>query len=851
MEEFKFGAFGIATTPPNSTDTQVALETDHGLRFPTTFPFYPIMWAYSDSVNAAMALHNGKAEIVKVTGISGDTLTIERGQKGTAPVDFSGETVFIGQDWLPHNIDELVNMAGSGGMTEAERATMNDILIDTAENSYHNNLTAINYDGGMYDIFADESKISSKNNIAVNTLDGGDNIGKIALHQATITPDNSQDLSGIQDYKPGGMFFKPDGTIMYIADPDPSYNDIKVFYLSTAWDITTATYDYNSGLGATPYGIWLSSDGFKAYTVDLDNRNLIGCDLSTAWNIGSADTGGATTIDVSPYDPSGIFMDSTGEALYFLSKWDRLVVKYNLSTPWNLSTATEHSTYDFSNDTSAYCEGVEFSSDGVFMYTYVPSDGNIFRFKLSTAWDITTATYQGMYDIFNYDLCGLSFKSDGNEFYALYTNASVHSYNLGTPYFISDSGEYKNSGNIVSVSKDFADDDFTNPPSKVVVSNEVANLQELSIIEDFSDISDWTGDTGVFTIDNGEGKLASSNADNTVSLDFADFDDIIEFVINSNLDTGNNSDGFSITLYYPSGNPIGNLTFEDSSKDIFWSQTESKLNYHEVVEYPSTIYNTSKTDKRGLKIECNEDFSGIIVEEASMSSGITRLYVTDTSGTILHSTSREGTFTRINYNFQAGTSYYILSDAEGGSYTMGYGDASYPYTSAKFDTTTGIHTGSTETDSYIYNIASLQAISKLPISSWDINKYYKFTLIPDFSTSKIKIVIDDITIGDFSIGDPSTETNLISSISLNNTTINSGSSRDILIDDITKGENIIVEYELTDGDNNIIPLTQNDIDKEITVDSFTSTIINLKSKLATNNKSKSPILKDYSLYFKE
>src|SRR5580765_8226866 len=72
-------AYGLVTTPPSpaASGTTLTLAAGHGARFPTTFPFPATIWpptAMPDPANA---------EIVSVTAIAGNVLTIVRAQEST------------------------------------------------------------------------------------------------------------------------------------------------------------------------------------------------------------------------------------------------------------------------------------------------------------------------------------------------------------------------------------------------------------------------------------------------------------------------------------------------------------------------------------------------------------------------------------------------------------------------------------------------------------------------------------------------------------------------------------------------------------------------------------------------
>lgn len=73
----------------------------------------------------------------------------------------------------------------SGGMTNSERQAFNDVVAAVTRNQFEHNLTELAYDGGIFDIFRDESKIASTTNLTVNTLDSGDSNGIIKLDEGS------------------------------------------------------------------------------------------------------------------------------------------------------------------------------------------------------------------------------------------------------------------------------------------------------------------------------------------------------------------------------------------------------------------------------------------------------------------------------------------------------------------------------------------------------------------------------------------------------------------------------------------------------------------------------------------
>lgn len=73
-------AYSTVLTPPSpaTSGTSLVLQSGDGAKFPTVFPFNVVVW-----ITGANPL-SSNAEIVQVTAISGDTMTIVRTQEGTS-----------------------------------------------------------------------------------------------------------------------------------------------------------------------------------------------------------------------------------------------------------------------------------------------------------------------------------------------------------------------------------------------------------------------------------------------------------------------------------------------------------------------------------------------------------------------------------------------------------------------------------------------------------------------------------------------------------------------------------------------------------------------------------------------
>jgi len=167
----------------------------------------------------------------------------------------------------------------------------------------------------------------------------------------------------------GGVFFKTDGSKMYVADN--VFEDIYQYSLSTAWDVTTASYDSKSfsptesNVGT---GIFISTDGANFYYENYSTETTYQYSLSTAWDISTASYDSKSFTSTEAADTYGIFFNPDGDKLYKISITADAVYQYSLSTAWDVSTAS-YDSISFSVASQAslpadFC----FGSDGSKMF---------------------------------------------------------------------------------------------------------------------------------------------------------------------------------------------------------------------------------------------------------------------------------------------------------------------------------------------------------------------------------------------------------------------------------------------------------------------------------------------------
>lgn len=268
------------------------------------------------------------------------------------------------------------------------------------------------------------------------TIKGG--IATTQLPLSAVYNNQNFSLSGQSITTPEEVRFKPDGTKFYILG-----NNVAVYQyaMSTAWDVSTASYENKSfnvsSQEATSQGLALNADGTSFYTCG-SSRVAYQYDLTTAYDISTASYANKSfslNSQISSGSAWGLDFDSTGTKMYAMGSAGT-AYQYTLSSAFDISTASYASkSFDTSSQTSDPT-GIAITSDGTSLYVVSSSSDQVFKYTLSTAFDLATASYSGFsftttaQDNFPY---GVAVKTDETQLYLTGSqNDSVYQYSLST-----------------------------------------------------------------------------------------------------------------------------------------------------------------------------------------------------------------------------------------------------------------------------------------------------------------------------------------------------------------------------------------------------------------------------------
>ena len=239
---------------------------------------------------------------------------------------------------------------------------------------------------------------------------------------------NSWDYTGAQQTK--SVEFSSNGTKIYFCETN---NDkIKVFSLTTAYDITTIAGAASSELSVSPvdpYAVRINSSGTKlwvAYDASIEQFTL-----STAHDLSTASSDGTWTVGTYIRD---IRFNNNGAKIY-IADWSSDDIKqYSLTSAYDITgtKSLDGSITGLTNPTA-----ILFNNDGSKLYYGKDNDNDVFVKNLGTAYDITTnvsdgttVAYDSSANANNWPPKSMAFNSDGTRLFILhiYNASPFHRY---------------------------------------------------------------------------------------------------------------------------------------------------------------------------------------------------------------------------------------------------------------------------------------------------------------------------------------------------------------------------------------------------------------------------------------
>jgi sugar lactone lactonase YvrE len=295
-----------------------------------------------------------------------------------------------------------------------------------------------------------------------------------------------------QETAPNGVSFKPDGTKMYVVGS--TGDDVNEYTLSTPWNISTAVFVQLFFVGtqdSVPEDIFIRDDGLKMYIIGSFNDSVYEYNISTPWNIATASFVRSFSVAAQEITPAAISFKPDGTKMYVVGSTGDDVNEYTLSTAWNISTAVFVQLFSIAAQETTPT-AISFKPDGTKMYVLGTTTDTVYEYELTTAWNVSTAVYTiPIISLSAQDsnMLGITFNSDGTKMFAAGNNSqSIYEYNLSTPWNVRTavySQSYLTDLSLTTIK-------FNNTGDKLYVLSELGALVTEYSLENSWDISEVT-----------------------------------------------------------------------------------------------------------------------------------------------------------------------------------------------------------------------------------------------------------------------------------------------------------------------------------------------------------------------
>ena len=189
------------------------------------------------------------------------------------------------------------------------------------------------------------------------------------------------------------------------------------------YDISTATYVdclNVSGQDTFPTGMAFNNDGTKLYVAGGINDYVYEYNLSTPYDVSTATYVDYFYVGDQVSVPTGMAFNNDGTKLYVIGSLNDRVYEYSLSTPYDVSTAT-YVDYFYVGDQESTPTGIAFNNNGTKLYVVGTDGDQVCEYDLSTPYDISTATYVDCLNVSGQDTDprGIAFNDNGSRLYVV------------------------------------------------------------------------------------------------------------------------------------------------------------------------------------------------------------------------------------------------------------------------------------------------------------------------------------------------------------------------------------------------------------------------------------------------
>ena len=237
-----------------------------------------------------------------------------------------------------------------------------------------------------------------------------------------------------QDGTPNDVTFSADGVRMFMLGG--ATDTVYEYALSTPWLPSSAVLSTSFSVTAqdtAPTGIFFRPDGMKLYMIGQTNDTVYQYALTSPYSVATASYESKSfSVAAQDITPTGIWFRPNGLAMYVVGSTGDSVYQYTLSTAWDVSTATFLQAFSISGQETVP-NSIVLTGDGQRMFVCGQTGDDVNVYSLSTAWNISTATFLGVASVSGQEITptGIYVRPDGSKLYVVgTTNDTVYQYSV-------------------------------------------------------------------------------------------------------------------------------------------------------------------------------------------------------------------------------------------------------------------------------------------------------------------------------------------------------------------------------------------------------------------------------------
>ena len=251
-----------------------------------------------------------------------------------------------------------------------------------------------------------------------------------------------------------------------------------------------------------------NNDGTKMFVLSAQYDQIEEFTLTTAFDVSTASSVDTFDISSQHLNADGFTFNSDGTKFYLSGYNSTFIYEYDLSTAFDISTSSYNSNSFSVSSQDSQPLGVAFNNNGTKMFVVGNNFRRVHEYDLSTAFDITSASHVDYFSVVNETNSprNITFNSDGTRMFVSGDN-ELNEYKLTTAFDVSTASAY----DVFAFSESVNGITFNNDGTKLF-SSPSSYIREYSLTTPFT-IGDVSGENTGDVIDTSSASNSDSDAD--------------------------------------------------------------------------------------------------------------------------------------------------------------------------------------------------------------------------------------------------------------------------------------------------------------------------------------------------